>query len=141
MIETIRKSDKWKNTLIILTADHGTVRPNNAPVFDSTNFRIPMVMIGGAVKQDTVITSIVSQTQIPATLAVLKGRKNVYSQPSVFTPVNKAFYSYFDGVVMVAPNCFQRFDFGLKKYADSTTCLPPYERAYYQISNKRFYSN
>jgi phosphoglycerol transferase MdoB-like AlkP superfamily enzyme len=141
MIETIRKSDKWKNTLIILTADHGTVRPNNAPVFDSTNFRIPMLMIGGAVKQDTVITSIVSQTQIPATLAVLKGRENVYPQPSVFTPVNKAFYSYFDGVVMVAPNCFQRFDFGLKRYADSTACLPPYEKAYFQISNKRFFSN
>lgn len=141
LIEKIRRSDKWRNSLIILTADHGTVRPNSAPVYDSTNFRIPLVMIGGAVKQDTAITSVVSQTQIPATLALLKGQKNRYPQPSIFTNVNKAFYSYFDGVVMVAPNCFQRFDFGLKKYADSIVCIPPYERAYYQISNKQFFSN
>lgn len=140
LLDRLKHSDKWQNTLIIITADHGTVRPNNAPAYDTANFRIPLVFIGGAVKKDTTVHEIVSQTNIPATLSCLFNEKNLFPQPSVLTPANKAFYSYFDGVTMVAQQCLQRFDFGFKAYVGDT-CLPPYERAYYQVSNKLFFSN
>lgn len=140
LLNTLSKSEKWKNTLVILTADHGTVKPDNAPTFDTTNFRIPMVLIGGAVRKDSIVADIVSQTQIPATFAQLLNRKNPYIQSSILTPTNKAIYSYFDGVVIVTPTCVQRYDFGFKNYVGKP-CLPPYERVYYQISNKWFYAN
>ncbi len=67
-INEAKKQVWWDNTLIVIIADHGTHRlePHDN---EFANFHIPMIWCGGALAvHDTVIASIGSQTDIPATV-------------------------------------------------------------------------
>jgi len=68
-IENAKQQSWWKNTLIILVADHGSRLPGNTGQWEEKKFRIPMLWLGGALtKNDTVINCYGSQTDIPHTL-------------------------------------------------------------------------
>lgn len=68
-IQQAKQSDWWNNTLLILTADHGSRRPGNIQYHSPQKFTIPMLWLGGALAvKDTVINSFASQTDVPATL-------------------------------------------------------------------------
>jgi phosphoglycerol transferase MdoB-like AlkP superfamily enzyme len=55
----------WKNTWVIITADHGHRFPDAEELQDKGRFRIPMLWLGGAVnKMDTVVHTTGSQTDI-----------------------------------------------------------------------------
>lgn len=59
----------FKNTLIVLIADHGHRHPANHPNWEPLKFGIPMVWLGGAVEsKPKVITTTCSQTDLAATL-------------------------------------------------------------------------
>lgn len=58
----------WENTVLIITADHGHRHPNKKELKDERRFRIPLLMLGGAIKKDTVITTMGNQTDIANTL-------------------------------------------------------------------------
>jgi len=84
LMNELKASDKWNNTLVIITADHGTVRPDYEAIFSPRNFKIPLVLTGGVVNKDTLIDVVVSQIDIPATLAKYKTAKEMfYNQQSV----------------------------------------------------------
>ncbi|NNJ56656.1 MAG: sulfatase-like hydrolase/transferase, partial [Bacteroidia bacterium] len=141
LIEKLKASDKWNNTLLIITADHGTVRPDNAAIYDKTNFRIPMVLTGGKVLKDTVIHDAVSQGDIPATILKYKTGKNPFLyQQSILEPSGVAFYSYYIGLACIQNQCDQYYDFAQKKYFKNE-CDQPFEKAYYQLSNSYFFNN
>jgi len=67
---TKAKQREWfKNTLIVLIADHGHRHPANHPNWEPLKFGIPMVWLGGAVeRKPLVITTTCSQTDLAATL-------------------------------------------------------------------------
>ena len=68
-IEQAKTRPWWKNTVIILIADHGSRHPHNDPIYVENRFRVPMIWAGGAMQvKDTVITTIGSQTDIAHTL-------------------------------------------------------------------------
>jgi phosphoglycerol transferase MdoB-like AlkP superfamily enzyme len=70
-IEKAKKTSWWKNTLIVITADHGHAYPgpNELPIHIPDEFKIPMLWLGGALNvKDTVIDKVGSQTDIAATL-------------------------------------------------------------------------
>jgi len=59
----------WKNTLIIIVADHGSRYPGNTANDIPIKFRIPMIWTGGALTvHDTLITTYSSQSDLPHTL-------------------------------------------------------------------------
>ena len=59
----------WKNTLIIITADHGHHLPDSYQLNDPNRFRVPMLWLGGALSvKDTVIHTLGNQVDIPNTL-------------------------------------------------------------------------
>ena len=68
--EFIRKAKNqswWNNTIVLIVADHGHRLPAGTSRFD--DFRIPILMLGGALKQcGIVINTVGSQTDIAATL-------------------------------------------------------------------------
>lgn len=138
MLNQIKQSDKWQNSLIIITADHGVIRPDNAPIYHESNFRIPLVFTGGMVKKDTLISDIVSQADIPATLADYMNQSDFFNQSSVFHSNQRAFYAYHNGVVSITPSCTQYYDINQQKYLFDT-CNKPIEKAYYQVANKEFF--
>jgi phosphoglycerol transferase MdoB-like AlkP superfamily enzyme len=68
-IDKAKKTSWWKNTLIVITADHGHPYPDNQGVSNPKKFKIPMLWLGGALQvTDTVIHSVGAQTDIPNTV-------------------------------------------------------------------------
>jgi phosphoglycerol transferase MdoB-like AlkP superfamily enzyme len=68
-IKECEKQAWWKNTVIIITADHGIRFPATGSVID--DFKIPMLWLGGAVEKNKglVVDKLASQIDLPTTLA------------------------------------------------------------------------
>jgi phosphoglycerol transferase MdoB-like AlkP superfamily enzyme len=74
-IDQAKKTNWWKNTLIIVTADHGHRFPHTEELKDKERFQIPMLWLGGAIsKKDTVIQTISGQTDMANTLLSQVGK-------------------------------------------------------------------
>jgi len=58
----------WNNTLVIITADHGHHLPKKIDQRSKERFRIPLLLLGGVVKKDTVIHTIGGHTDIANTI-------------------------------------------------------------------------
>ncbi len=68
-IEKAKKTKWWKNTLIIIVADHGIRHPGNTPHYALKKFQIPMLWLGGAINtKDSIIATYCTQTDIPNTI-------------------------------------------------------------------------
>lgn len=68
-ISKLKKTTVWDNTLVIITADHGSRHPDNSKAYEADKFHIPMLWVGGALNvSDTVISKFSSQTDLAATL-------------------------------------------------------------------------
>ena len=68
-IDKAKQTKWWENTLVVITADHGHLYPNNPGVSNPDRFKIPMLWLGGALSTaDTVIHSVSCQTDIPNTI-------------------------------------------------------------------------
>lgn len=100
-IEKLKKQPAWENTLIILVADHGFRYPESLSEFEPKRYHIPMLWLGGAVKQPRVIESYMNQTDLAATLL---GQLNIPCKPFLFSKdvMNKrypryAFYTFNNG--------------------------------------------
>ncbi|TAH24275.1 MAG: alkaline phosphatase family protein [Cytophagales bacterium] len=104
-IKKAKKSDWWKNALVVIVADHGSPLPGSN-VFDylPQDFHIPLLFIGGAIKpqyQNYKIKHTVSQSDFPSILLSQLGidasaypfSDNVIKKP----PYPSAFYVFNDG--------------------------------------------
>jgi phosphoglycerol transferase MdoB-like AlkP superfamily enzyme len=68
-ISKARAKEWYKNTLIILIADHGHRQPGNHPNHEPKKYGIPMVWLGGALAQKSMIVDkTCSQIDLAATL-------------------------------------------------------------------------
>jgi phosphoglycerol transferase MdoB-like AlkP superfamily enzyme len=69
-MEFAKKQDWYKNTLIVIMADHGHSSPKHeGPYFSPKKFRIPMLWLGGAIHQNIKeINTISSQVDFSYTL-------------------------------------------------------------------------
>jgi phosphoglycerol transferase MdoB-like AlkP superfamily enzyme len=68
-IAKAKTKDWWKNTWVIITADHGHRYPDAEELADKGRFRIPMLWVGGAItKADTVIHTWAGQTDLANTV-------------------------------------------------------------------------
>lgn len=67
-INKIKNESFWKNTLIVITADHGHPFPGNDPVDVPSKFHIPLVFTGGALKKTGTVGTVGSQTDIITTV-------------------------------------------------------------------------
>ncbi|MCR4994247.1 MAG: LTA synthase family protein [Bacteroidales bacterium] len=65
-IDRLKQTPAWKDLLIVVTGDHGV---NLEYIGDQTkNPHIPLLLLGGAVKQPMKIDTLINQTDIAATL-------------------------------------------------------------------------
>lgn len=105
-VEQYKKTDLWKNALIIFIADHAMQSyPQGIDNNDPHRFHIPMVWIGGAVKSPKVVSDYASQNDLAATLlSQLKIDHSdfVFSKDVLNPDAHKfAFYSYVNGFTMM----------------------------------------
>lgn len=107
-IDKLRKTKAWDNLLVIVSADHGF----NHREIASANFpHIPFFLIGGAVKTSRSINTLMSQTDIPATIL---GQMGIPHGDFIFSrDVTADTYRY--------PFAFNTFNNGFN-FRDSTGC-------------------
>jgi phosphoglycerol transferase MdoB-like AlkP superfamily enzyme len=123
-VENAKTKSWWDNTVIIFVADHGHRFPGNKQAKDKEKFRIPLIMIGGAVKSDTVIHTYASQTDIANTLL---GQLSVPADDFTFSKNilgsnTGSFAAYFfnDGYGFVTPGTYIVYDNAGKQFMQRT---------------------
>jgi len=113
-IQQAKQQPWWSNTLVIILADHG----HRLPVLSAdkaTDFHIPMLWLGGALKaKPQLINQMSSQTDLPATLLHQLGLKATdfsWSRDS-FNPPSRAFayFAFNNGFGLVQPDRRLIFD-------------------------------
>nr|WP_304487050.1 sulfatase-like hydrolase/transferase [Dysgonomonas sp. 511] len=105
-VNELKDTGLWDNTLLILLADHAM---QSYPVGVANNepqrFHIPMLWIGGAVKQPLVVGSYGSQNDLSATLLSqlrMQSGDFLFSKDMLNPQGSKfAFYSYVNGFCMM----------------------------------------
>lgn len=67
-VDKLKELPVWKNTLIVLISDHGYRYPSSIQEHRPLRFHIPMVWLGGAIKEPVTIDTYANQTDLAATL-------------------------------------------------------------------------
>jgi phosphoglycerol transferase MdoB-like AlkP superfamily enzyme len=114
-VEKFRKSDRWKNTLLVLLPDHGIPYEDIGETHPLKN-HIPMIWIGGAVKEARRIEQMCNQTDLPATLLGQLGIRHddyTFSRDVLSKTYTKpcAIHTYDDGYLMYDTTSYVCYDF------------------------------
>ena len=67
-IDKLKELPVWKNTLVIFVSDHGYPYPKDVVNYEPRRYHIPMLWVGGAIKEPVVIDKYANQTYLAATL-------------------------------------------------------------------------
>ncbi len=106
-IRQAKQQPWWKNTLIVMVADHGHRLPGEDEVFAPNKFKIPLILSGGALRHvKSINNNIASQTDIATTILQqmnistinYKWGKNLLDSSRQF-----AFYNFNDGFGYLTP--------------------------------------
>ncbi len=117
-INELKKLPSWKNTLVIISADHGHYLPITGKRAD--DYRIPVLWLGGALnKKNMVVEKTVSQLDIAGSLLQqlhfpenpFRFGKNLFDSSSR----RWAFFTYNDGIGFVTDSSRILFDNGGKR--------------------------
>lgn len=130
-IDWAKTTEWWKNTLMIIIADHCRRNSEEIQVYSQDIFRIPMLWIGGAVNPTGLeIRKTGDQTDIPLTLLHQLGLggdfpfgKDLLSDGSC----SFAFYTYNDGFAFITDSSRYIYDHQLGNSVDTAGVDP--ERA------------
>ena len=114
-INNFRKSKAWKNTLIVMLPDHG-IPHNGIDESSSLMNHIPMIWVGGAVKEPRQIDKVCNQTDLPATLLGQLGISHdefSFSRDVLSSTYTRPFatHTFDDGFSMVDSTSFVCYDF------------------------------
>ena len=114
-VERFRKTKAWDNTLVILLPDHGIPYKEIDERHPLMN-HIPMIWVGGAVKEPRRVEQVCNQTDLPATLLGQLGLNHdqfTFSRDVLSKSYTRPFaiHTYDDGFSMTDSTSFVCFDF------------------------------
>jgi phosphoglycerol transferase MdoB-like AlkP superfamily enzyme len=145
-VQKVKKSDIWDDLLIIIVADHGSRLPGYSADYEEKKFHIPVLWIGGAVKQDTVVAKYGSQADLAVTLLrqmnittdeFILGKDMLSPSSGSF-----AFYSYKDGLGMLTDTAGFGLNFTLGRqdfsYGNVNDSLTDFAKALQQYMFDRY---
>ena len=143
-INSLRESPLWKNTLLIVTSDHGINHPGLTDITDPVSYRIPLIWSGGVVDSIRRIETITQQSDLGTTLIHQLGWKTdpVLFSKDFFTAHPYAFYMSDWGWGYIIPEgCFffdpSRNDF-VSKTSDEKSVDWSFPKAYMQVLHEDF---
>jgi phosphoglycerol transferase MdoB-like AlkP superfamily enzyme len=114
-ITKMKSSERWKDCLIILVADHGSPFPDYSQYHEPAKYKIPMLWLGGALKKDSLVSKYGSQSDIAVTLLNQLGieHKNYVLGKDILSPASGsfAFYSFKEGMAMMSDDVRFSLDF------------------------------
>ena len=143
-----KKQDWYKNTLIVIMADHGHSSPKHeGEYFSPKKFRIPMLWLGGALNKKSIkIDNVTSQVDFSYTLLdLLKGdNSNFKFGKNLFNTSEDqyAHYVFNKGFGTLTKNSFYLFDYvnrkSIVKYGKDANKLDSLGKAITQDSYQDF---
>jgi len=104
-IDQLKKSPRWKHTLVVITADHASLHPGPTTSQELVSFRIPLIWLGGVIDSSFEVKNIGSQTDVGSTLVQQMGwkPKPSYFSKNLFGKTQYAFFYNIDGWGYVDP--------------------------------------
>jgi phosphoglycerol transferase MdoB-like AlkP superfamily enzyme len=113
-IDSLKQTPVWENLLVIFVSDHGFGYPASLQNHEPDRFHIPMLWIGGAVKEPKRIETIACQTDLAATLfgqMDIDSREFMFSK-DIFEPnaPKYAFYAFNNGFGFIDSTGVSVFD-------------------------------
>jgi len=121
LIERLKASPAWENLLVVLVPDHGMAGFRRGTWSETEVHRIPMIWVGGAVKEPRTIDCYGSQIDIAATLLAQLGIDHSdfdYSKDLLDPTLPKfGYYTYNEGFVVID----ERGESGWDAPSDRTT--------------------
>jgi phosphoglycerol transferase MdoB-like AlkP superfamily enzyme len=119
-IDSLKSRPNWKNTLVIITADHTSREPGPTTVEEPATYRIPMIWLGGVVDSVKVVNNICMQTDLAPTLVQQLGwkPKKSYFSRNLFVPRQYAFYYRDAGWGFLSPKmgCYNDLELGKQTF-------------------------
>jgi len=146
-IEKAREKPWWNNTLVIIVADHCSRLPDNFQNTDPRRYHIPMLWIGGALKQKNIrINTRCNQTDIARTLLIQMGKDRPAFRFSrnIFDMQEKhyGFFVFYDGFGFVTDSTQQVFNNETRSFVPVNGNPPPgdslWGKALWQVANEDF---
>lgn len=117
-IEWAKRTDWWKNTLVVLVADHCARVSEDMPIYGQNVFKIPMLWIGGAVAEKGIkVKKLGSQVDIPITLLDQLGINNSFPfSKDLLSDESRsfAFYTFNEGFGFITDSSAFIYDQKLK---------------------------
>lgn len=146
-VDKLKESPLWDNTLLVITSDHASLEPGPTTVVEPASYKIPLLLIGGAVDTTFVSDHIGMQTDLSATLVHQMGWKHKpsYFSKNLFGSNEYAFYFRNDGWGFAAPEAAfymnmesgeQNFFYG--EHAASKDSITQYAKAFTQFLHQDF---
>jgi len=120
-ITKARKCDWYKNTLIVIMADHACSFPLNRQIQDPKRYHIPMMVTGGALepnRRGKVIENVSGHLNIPKIIEdELQTNQNLFplSTNPLIDQQSKAYYSYDHGFGVISKEGILVYDINLSK--------------------------
>lgn len=113
-IDQCKQQSWWNNTLVVITADHGHRLPDKIDARAKERFRIPLLLIGGAIQKDSVVHTIGGQTDLANTLLAQLDKSSddfLFSKNLLGNHVNDfAVYIFNDGYGYIDKNRYIVYD-------------------------------
>ena len=107
-VDSLKQSKQWENTIVVLSSDHGYPYPSGITSDNSLRYRIPMAIIGGAVRPTQEITRLCSQIDLIPTVLFEMGldvSRYAFSKNILDTTLTEfAFYAFNDGFALLTTN-------------------------------------
>ena len=112
-IEACKKLPSWQNTLVVISADHGHPLPTSTKKID--DFKIPLLLLGGALKNTNLIMpGVGSQIDIPTTVLAQLGMPTAQFKwgKNLFNPTTPpwAYFCFDNGYGFVQTDNYYIFD-------------------------------
>jgi phosphoglycerol transferase MdoB-like AlkP superfamily enzyme len=143
-IDGFRKSPLWGNTLLIVTADHGTLPPGPTDITETASYRIPLIWAGGVVDSLQRIETITQQVDFGVSLVHQLGWEADSSKfaKDFFTSHPFAFYMLDSGWGYVTPEGEHYFDQNVRDFVRKpklkTSDDLQFPKAYMQVLHDDF---
>lgn len=115
-VEKMKQSETWDNLLIVCIPDHVVKNyPRDAERTDKNRNRIPLLMLGGAIKEPKLIETLCNQTDLAATLlAQMQLPTDEYKfSRNILSPAYKypfAYHTYNNGIQFIDSTGFSMLD-------------------------------
>ena len=128
-IDKLKATPQWDNLLIVLTADHGINYKDIDEQQPLKRNHIPLLMVGGAVKEPQTVTALCNQTDICATLLGLLGlphddfrfSRDVLSESYRYPT---AVHNYYNAQLLIDSTGYILYDFDAQRFTVSQTADP-----------------